>query len=52
VLDPFGGGGTVGRVAAGELRHATLIDLDERAVDLARGRTNLLDFAGAIGGMR
>jgi site-specific DNA-methyltransferase (cytosine-N4-specific) len=39
VLDPFGGSGTVGRVAAEEGRDATLIDLDETAVALAEERT-------------
>lgn len=38
VLDPFGGSGTVGRVAAEEGRNATLIDLDDRAVQLALER--------------
>jgi site-specific DNA-methyltransferase (adenine-specific) len=39
VLDPFGGSGTVARVAAAEGRGATLIELDERAVVAAEGRT-------------
>lgn len=39
VLDPFGGSGTVGRVAAAEGRSATLIDLDARAVAIAGTRT-------------
>jgi DNA modification methylase len=39
VLDPFGGRGTVGSVAEEEGRHATLIDLDERAVAYARTYT-------------
>ncbi len=39
VLDPFGGAGTVGLVAAEEGRHATLIDLDERACQMAEART-------------
>lgn len=39
VLDPFAGSGTVGLVAEEEGRHATLIDLDDRAVNLARSRT-------------
>jgi site-specific DNA-methyltransferase (cytosine-N4-specific) len=39
VLDPFGGSGTVAAVAEAEGRNATSIDLDERAIDLARGRT-------------
>jgi DNA modification methylase len=38
VLDPFGGSGTVGRVAEDEGRHATLIDLDESACAQARAR--------------
>ena len=39
VLDPFGGSGTVGVVAEEEGRHATLIDLDERACAQAEKRT-------------
>lgn len=38
VLDPFGGSGTVGLVAEQEWRHATLIDLDGRAIEMARTR--------------
>jgi DNA modification methylase len=36
VLDPFGGSGTVARVAEQEGRHAAVIDIDERAIELAR----------------
>ncbi len=36
VLDPFGGRGTVARVAEDEGRHSVSIDLDERACGLAR----------------
>ena len=39
VLDPFGGRGTVGAVAEEEGRHATLVELDERAVAYARTYT-------------
>jgi len=39
VLDPFGGSGTVGRVAEEEGRRAVLIDLDERAIEQAHGAT-------------
>lgn len=39
VLDPFGGQGTVARVANAEGRRATVIDLDERSVKLASDRT-------------
>jgi site-specific DNA-methyltransferase (adenine-specific)/site-specific DNA-methyltransferase (cytosine-N4-specific) len=39
VLDPFGGRGTVGLVAEEEGRHATLVELDERAVTYARAYT-------------
>lgn len=39
VLDPFGGSGTVGVVGEEEGRHATLIDLDERACGQAERRT-------------
>jgi len=46
VLDPFGGQGTVGIVANEEGRNATLIDLDERACELARSNTRQL---GAFG---
>jgi len=42
VLDPFGGSGTVGIVAAEEGRGAILIDLDERSVALMRSRTSQL----------
>lgn len=46
VLDPFGGRGTVGAVAAEEGRHATLVELDERSASAARAhtaQTGLLD---------
>lgn len=40
VLDPFGGAGTTGLVAE-ELGHdSTLIELDERSVEIARARTS------------
>jgi DNA modification methylase len=39
VLDPFGGQGTVGRIADVEGRHATLIDLDAEAAELSRAAT-------------
>ena len=38
VLDPFGGSGTVGVVAAGLGRHAMLIDASEKYMDMARAR--------------
>ena len=38
VLDPFGGSGTTGSVATGNGRDATLIDLDDRNLDLAYDR--------------
>jgi site-specific DNA-methyltransferase (adenine-specific) len=38
VLDPFGGSGTTGMVAAGNGRDAILFDLDERNLTLARER--------------
>jgi len=41
VLDPFGGSGTTGAVATGLGRDCTLIDLDERNLDLARERIGL-----------
>jgi DNA modification methylase len=41
VLDPFGGTGTVGAVAVGHGRDAILVDLDERNVELARGRLGM-----------
>jgi hypothetical protein len=47
VLDPFGGSGTTGMVAAGNGRDALLFDLDERNVDLARQRVGwFLDEVG------
>ena len=39
VLDPFGGSGTVGMVAAAEGRDWLLFDLDERNAELMRQRT-------------
>jgi DNA modification methylase len=39
VLDPFGGSGTVGRVAEQEGRRATIIDLDEVAIRCAVAAT-------------
>lgn len=44
VLDPFGGSGTTGAVAVGNGRDATLIDLDERNVELAAARVGPLFF--------
>lgn len=41
VLDPFGGSGTTGAVATGLGRDATLIDLDDRNLDLARNRIGM-----------
>ena len=41
VLDPFGGSGTTGMVAAGNGRDALLFDLDERCEGLARERIGL-----------
>lgn len=41
VLDPFGGSGTTGVVAAHHGRDAILVDLDERNVDLARERIGM-----------
>jgi site-specific DNA-methyltransferase (adenine-specific) len=38
VLDPFAGTGTTGSVATGNSRDATLIDIDDRNVDLAYDR--------------
>lgn len=46
VLDPFGGSGTVGLAAEEEGRHATLIDLDERACLQAKGRTAQMGLYG------
>jgi DNA modification methylase len=39
VLGPFGGSGTTARVAEEEGRHATIIDLDARSIDVARELT-------------
>jgi hypothetical protein len=41
VLDPFGGTGTTGMVAAGNGRDALLFDLDGRNLDLARERIGM-----------
>jgi site-specific DNA-methyltransferase (adenine-specific) len=41
VLDPFGGTGTTGMVAAGNGRDALLLDLDGRNLDLARERIGM-----------
>jgi DNA methylase len=41
VLDPFGGSGTTAAVATGLGRDATLIDLDDRNLDLARHRIGM-----------
>ncbi len=47
VLDPFGGSGTVGKVGSEEGRAVTLIDLDERAIEMANARTVQLGFTGS-----
>lgn len=52
VLDPFGGSGTVGLVAEEDGRHATLVDLDERAVAQARRRTAQTGLLSLAGGSR
>ena len=41
VLDPFGGSGTTGQVAAAHGRDAILIDLDARNLELARERVGM-----------
>jgi site-specific DNA-methyltransferase (adenine-specific) len=41
VLDPFGGSGTTGMVAAGNGRDCVLFDLDGRNLDLARERIGM-----------
>lgn len=41
VLDPFGGSGTTGMVAAGNGRDCLLFDLDARNLDLARERIGM-----------
>ena len=41
ILDPFGGSGTTAVVATAHGRDCTLIDLDERNVDLARDRVGM-----------
>lgn len=41
VLDPFGGSGTVGEVAAEYGRNCILIELNSESVELARDRTNV-----------
>lgn len=41
VLDPFGGSGTTGEVAASEGRKAILIELNPQYVKLAQGRGGL-----------
>jgi hypothetical protein len=41
VLDPFAGSGTTGQAAAEQGRNCTLIDLDERNLDLARQRCGM-----------
>jgi DNA modification methylase len=48
VLDPFGGSGTVARVAEQEGRHATVIDIDERAIELAREMTAQAGLFGRV----
>lgn len=42
ILDPFGGRGTAAVVAEEEGRHATIVELDERALALARAATTQL----------
>lgn len=51
VLDPFGGSGTTGAVAAHHGRDAILIDLDERNVDLARERIGMFLTEGWPAGL-
>ncbi len=51
VLDPFGGSGTTGVVAAHHGRDAILIDLDERNVDLARERIGMFLTEGWPAGL-
>lgn len=41
ILDPFGGSGTTAVVATAHGRDCTLIDLDERNIDLARQRVGM-----------
>ena len=41
MLDPFGGSGTTGEVAASEGRKAILIELNPQYVKLAQGRGGL-----------
>lgn len=41
ILDPFGGSGTTAVVATGHNRDCTLIDIDERNIDLARQRVGM-----------
>lgn len=49
VLDPFGGSGTVGRVAEDEGRGAMLIDIDARACVAAKTRTAQVGMLGCAG---
>lgn len=41
ILDPFGGSGTTAVVATGHNRDCTLIDIDERNIDLAHQRVGM-----------
>ena len=40
VLDPFGGSGTTGIVAANNNRNAILLELNQEYIDLAKARIN------------
>jgi len=48
VLDPFGGSGTVGMVAAAEGRDWLMFDLDERNAELMRERTPAQSLGDAL----
>ena len=41
VLDPFGGSGTTGIVAAQHKRNAVLLELNQEYIDLAKDRINM-----------
>ena len=49
VLDPFGGSGTTGEVAASEGRKAILIELNPQYVKLAQGRSGLFCASNPTG---
>lgn len=49
VLDPFGGSGTTGEVAASEGRKAILIELNPQYVKLAQGRGGLFCASNPTG---